>query len=221
MTSSIPTRFGPLEKFAPRHRVVAETATVIGLGAVGRQVALQLTALGIPKLQLIDGAKVATTDVTTKGFLHEDIGDARVDAVGGLCHRVEPMLDLDTIHDCFRSSFEVGTAVFCCIDSAPIRARILQTVASKTRFWGDARVSGETVRIAAASVDSVAKRRATSRFDEQRPRSVRRSTRSPLYVASLAAGLLIYQFARYLRQKPPEVDAKLDLPAGCYALHGI
>jgi len=221
MTSAIPSRFGPLEKFAPRHRVVAETATVIGLGAVGRQVALQLTALGIPKLQLIDGAKVTTTDVTTKGFLHEDVGDARVDAVGGLCHRVEPMLDLDTIQDCFRPSFEVGTAVFCCIDSAPVRARILRVVASRTRFWGDARVSGETVRISAASVARGAKCHATPRFDEKRARLVRRSTSSPLYVASLAASLLVYQFARYLRRMSPKVDATLDLPAGCYALHGI
>ena len=29
-------------------------ATVVGVGAIGRQVALQLAAIGIPKLQLID-----------------------------------------------------------------------------------------------------------------------------------------------------------------------
>lgn len=221
MTSANPNRFGPLEKFAPRHRVLAEAATVIGLGAVGRQVAIQLTALGIPKLQLIDGAKVTTTDVTTKGFLHEDVGDARVDAVGGHCHRVEPMLDLDTIHDRFRPSFVVGTAVFCCIDSTTVRARILGEVASRTRFWGEARVSGEAVRISTALVDREAKRQIISRLDEKRRRSFRRSTRSPLYVASLAAGLLIYQFARYLRRKLPEVDVILDLPDSHYSLNGI
>lgn len=217
MTASIPNRFGPLEKFAPRQQVVVESATVIGLGAVGRQVALQLTALGIPKLQLIDGAKVASTDVTTKGFLHEEVGDARVDAVGGLCHRAEPMLDLETIPHCFRPSFNVGTAVFCCIDSAPARKRVLRAVASRVLFWADARVSGETVRVVAASIDRGATRRMTDRFDEERAPYLTRSSRSPLYVATIAAGLLIYQFTRYLRRLSPNVNASLDLPRGCYA----
>ena len=38
----------------PRDRLCDYTITVIGTGAIGRQVALQLTAIGASKIQLID-----------------------------------------------------------------------------------------------------------------------------------------------------------------------
>lgn len=38
----------------PADRLADCKATVIGVGAIGRQVALQLTAIGVPWLQLID-----------------------------------------------------------------------------------------------------------------------------------------------------------------------
>lgn len=216
--TSFPNRFGQLEHFAPRRRVVAETATVIGLGAVGRLVALQLTALGIPRLQLIDDARVEFSDITTKGFLHEDVGAARVDAVGSLCHRAEPMLDLESVHDSFRSSFEIGTIVFCCIDSVSDRARIRRALENRMRFWGEASLSGETVRVTAMAVDRGSDRGGASVIDVKRVQSALRSTRAPLYCASLAAGLLTYQATRYLRGLSPDVCICLDLPAERYVV---
>jgi sulfur carrier protein ThiS adenylyltransferase len=37
-----------------RQRIAGETVTVIGVGAIGRQVALQLAALSVTKLRLLD-----------------------------------------------------------------------------------------------------------------------------------------------------------------------
>ena len=50
----VPDRFDRQQELVPRDRRLRETVTVIGVGAIGRQVALQLTALGVPKLQLLD-----------------------------------------------------------------------------------------------------------------------------------------------------------------------
>ena len=38
----------------PRDRLADIKATVIGVGAIGRQVALQLAAIGVPRFQLVD-----------------------------------------------------------------------------------------------------------------------------------------------------------------------
>jgi len=38
----------------PERRLTEVSATVIGVGAIGRQVALQLASLGVPSIQLID-----------------------------------------------------------------------------------------------------------------------------------------------------------------------
>jgi len=48
--------------------------TVIGVGAIGRQVALQLASIGVRRLQLVDFDAVDLTNVTTQGYLAEDVG---------------------------------------------------------------------------------------------------------------------------------------------------
>lgn len=47
-------RFERQHDLAPPQRVAAVGSMVIGLGAIGRQVALQLTALGVRRLRLVD-----------------------------------------------------------------------------------------------------------------------------------------------------------------------
>ena len=53
-TSNQPDRFERQRDLVPRSRLQESTATVIGVGAIGRQVALQLAAIGAPRIQLID-----------------------------------------------------------------------------------------------------------------------------------------------------------------------
>ncbi len=50
----IEERYSRQKDIIPADRLAACKATVIGVGAIGRQVALQLTAMGIPWLQIID-----------------------------------------------------------------------------------------------------------------------------------------------------------------------
>ena len=47
-------RYSRQRDIVPTERIAECKATVIGVGAIGRQVALQLSAIGIPWLQLID-----------------------------------------------------------------------------------------------------------------------------------------------------------------------
>ena len=53
-----PSRFSRQADLVPQDRLVSVVATVIGVGAVGRQVALQLAAIGTPHaLSLVEKAK--------------------------------------------------------------------------------------------------------------------------------------------------------------------
>jgi molybdopterin/thiamine biosynthesis adenylyltransferase len=54
--------------------------TVIGIGAIGRQVALQLAAIGVRRLQLVDFDRVDDTNITTQGYFETDIGRPKVQA---------------------------------------------------------------------------------------------------------------------------------------------
>jgi len=53
----------------PSERLAQLLVTVIGVGAIGRQVALQLAAIGVRQLQLVDFDRVDNTNITTQGYL--------------------------------------------------------------------------------------------------------------------------------------------------------
>jgi molybdopterin/thiamine biosynthesis adenylyltransferase len=69
-------------------------AVVIGLGAVGRQLAAQLALLPITKLTLVDGKTVADKTVLADGYFTEDLDAARVHATAQYCHQLSPQLDV-------------------------------------------------------------------------------------------------------------------------------
>jgi hypothetical protein len=215
MALPFPLRFDQQEEFVPRANMLKESAAVIGVGAVGRQVALHLVALGVPKLQLIDPATVQLDDVTVAGFLSEDIDCPKVDAVGGLCHRTEPLLDLETVGERYRPSHQVGTYVFCCLNGRADRAAIWETLHKRCRFWGDARIDAESARILVAA-DEAAHRRyrriLAEGDDEELPLKSARSA----YVGALAAALVVHQFVRYLRNQPIVAEASFDFATGKY-----
>ena len=219
MVLPMPPRFDRQEELIPRARMLQESATVIGVGAVGRQVALQLVALGIPRLQLIDFATVTLADVIAEGFLSEDVGAPKVDAVGGLCHRAEPLLDLQTLCERFRPSQVAGANVFCCLAAKTDRLPVWEPLCKHCRFWGDASRSAEAVRVLVAGDEgdhrSYRRILADSDGDAARPAAV------PLaYMGALAAALLMHQFVRYLRNQPLVVDATFDFATGTYVVAG-
>ena len=210
-------RFDRQEELVPRARMLPESATVIGVGAVGRQVALQLVALGIPSLQLIDTGTVNLADVTAEGFLSEDVCSPKVNAVGGLCHRAEPLLDLQALCERIHPSQVTGANVFCCLAAKTDRSLIWEALHKHCRFWGDARRSAEVVRVL-VSGDEDGHRRyrrilADSDGDAAQPAAV------PLaYMGALAAVLLVHQFVRHLRNQPLVTDASFDFATGKYVV---
>src|SRR5687767_13355354 len=63
-------RFSRQESLVPQDILASLHVTVIGVGAIGRQVALQSAALGVRKLGLVDFDVVEPTNVTTQGYLN-------------------------------------------------------------------------------------------------------------------------------------------------------
>jgi hypothetical protein len=61
-----PDRFTRQRGLVPQEPLLALTVTVLGVGAIGRQLALQLAALGVRQLQLIDFDHIDLTNVTSR-----------------------------------------------------------------------------------------------------------------------------------------------------------
>ena len=206
-------RFSRQNDLVPREKLTDLTATVIGVGAIGRQVAIQLAALGVSRLQLIDFDTVEETNVTTQGYDFEDVGQLKVDATAGAVQRIDPLIDVEAIPDRYRSRIEIGNAVFCCVDTISARSAIWRSASRKCRFWCDGRMLGEIIRVlTAADLDS-RRHYPTTLFRQSEAQTGRCTAHGAIYTANIAAGLMTHQFTRGLREIPIDSDLTLNLPA--------
>lgn len=207
-------RFERQSQIVPRERLTDLRVTVIGVGAIGRQVAVQLASIGVCQLQLIDFDNVEATNVTTQGYRHAEIGSSKVDACAVAIGEIEPAIQVETICDRFRPRQSVGSAVFCCVDSIQARAVIWKAVQDKAVFWCDGRMLGEVIRVLAVADRNTGRHYATTLFDASEAQQGACTSRSTIYTASIAAGMMIHQFTRWLRGIPVDADATANLLAG-------
>ena len=206
-------RFGRQDDLVPRDRLTAITATVIGVGAIGRQVALQLAAIGVPRLQLVDFDLVDLSNVTTQGYWAADVGQPKVVATAAAIRQLDPAITVDTVQDRYRPRLVIGEAVFCCVDSIAARAAIWRSVASRCRFWVDGRMLGEVLRLLTADEEHGRDHYPTTLFAQSEAQAGRCTARSTIYAASISAALMVHQFTRWLRRLPVERDILLNLLA--------
>ncbi len=90
--------------------MAASRATVVGVGAIGRQAALQLAALGMPHLQLIAPDTVEPVNLAAQGYREADLGQAKVNATAQLCREFNSRLTIETHQERFRRSTSDQTA---------------------------------------------------------------------------------------------------------------
>ncbi len=134
---AVADRFIRQRDLVPTDRLSGVTTTVVGVGAIGRQVALQLAGIGAPSIQLIDFDTVDDTNVTTQGYLCQDIGQPKVLATAGAIRSLDSSIRVTTVEDRYRAKQEIGEVVFCCVDSISARAAIWRPAARGCRFWAD------------------------------------------------------------------------------------
>lgn len=212
--SSTADRFVRQAELVPREKLEALRVTIVGVGAIGRQVALQLGAMGARKLQLIDFDSVEPTNVTTQGYWASDLGQLKVEATRAAVLAIDPAIDVQVVADRYRPALDVGDAVFCCVDSITARTAIWRSAGSRCRFWVDARMLGEIIRILTVSERSGRQHYPTTLFSQAEAHTGRCTAQSTIYTANIAAGLMLHQFARWLRGIPLDQDVLLNLLAG-------
>ncbi len=206
-------RFARQADLVPRERLAALTVSVLGVGAIGRAAALQLAALGVPRLQLVDFDTVEPTNITTQGYRRPDLGVSKVRATARAIQELDPEITvLETVDRC-RPEQTLGEGLFCCVDSIAARAAIWRTHGRGARFWCDGRMLGETVRVLTVAGECDRTAYAATLFRPEDAHTGRCTSRSTLYAATLAAALMVHQFTRWLRQLPTDTDLVCNLLA--------
>ncbi|MCA9091819.1 MAG: ThiF family adenylyltransferase, partial [Planctomycetaceae bacterium] len=173
--------------------------------------ALQLASLGIPRLQLIDFDHVEETNITTQGYLQRDLGLSKVDATSRMISDIDPSIEVETIADRYRPQITLAPVVFCCVDSITSRSAIWRNARQQTLFWCDGRMLGEVMRIITAADEESREAYADTLFHREEAEQGSCTSRGVIYTAAIAAGLVLHQFTRWLRDLPLERDFSLNL----------
>jgi sulfur carrier protein ThiS adenylyltransferase len=206
-------RFARQLDLVPAEPLAQVHATVIGVGAVGRQLALQLAALGVRRQTLIDFDDVELTNISTQGYWMGDVSELKVNATARAIRVIDPAIRVTCVADRFRPSQPIGNAVFCAVDSISARAAIWRSVGSRCEFWADARMLGETLRVLTAQDAASRSYYTGTLFDQGDAVTGSCTTRGAIYGAAAAAALLCHQFVRWLRGQPTDRDLVLNLLA--------
>lgn len=201
-------------EIVPPERLATCKATVVGVGAIGRQVALQLAAMGVPWLQLVDPDIVEPVNLACQGYLENDLGRTKVSATADMCQQINHALAVQEIANRFHRSLGVGNVLFCCVDSIATRRLIWEAVRDRIDFWADGRMSAEVLRILVAADGASRRRYPSTLFSPERAFTGSCTAKSTIFCANIAAGLMVAQFAKFLRNLPIEADLQLNLLSG-------
>ena len=188
-----------------------EAATIVGVGAIGRQVALQLAAVGVDRLQLIDFDVVSVENLAVQGFSPADIGKNKVDAVGCDCIVINPGVEITKVVGKYKSNIQVNGVVFSCVDSMDGRKIIWDKAGSKARFWCDGRMAAEAFRVLVAYDDESRAFYPTTLFSQAEMYVGACTAKSTIYCANAAAAFMVAQYVKFLRGMPLDHDINVNL----------
>ena len=213
-------RFQRQADLVPHQRLSAIRLTVIGIGAIGRQVSLQLAAMGARNIQLVDFDIVEPTNVTTQAYMAADVGRSKVEATAQALQQIEPDIELSLVNDRYRPTIPIGDTVFCCVDSISSRTAIWRSASGRCQFWCDGRMLAEVIRVLTVAEEQGRQRYPQTLFPSREALTGRCSAQSTIYTANIAAGLMLHQFSRWLRGLPVETDISLNLLASEMVTNG-
>ena len=192
---------------------------VVGCGAVGREVAVQLAAMGAKNIQLCDFDVVEPTNVTTQGYRKKDLGKPKVRALASAMKELdlEGDLKVQILNGIFDPADLKLTPkiVFSCPDNMIARRQVYEYAANtdSVELLVDGRMLGPNFNILANTRKTFPKYE-RSLFGDQDAMEGRCTNRSNRFCAAALASMLILQYSNYMRKLPLMEDTLCNM-IGC------
>jgi len=198
-------------ELVPPEKLLESRVTVVGVGAIGRQVAIQLAAIGVPRIQIVDFDIVQVENLAAQGFSESDMGRPKVDAVADVCRSINQSIEVNTANNKFRSLQFTGGVFFCCVDGIETRKSIFNIINKRADLFVDGRMSAEYMRVLTAYDDDSREHYLTTLFPAAEAYQGSCTGKTTIYCANIAAGLMVAQFAKWLRGCDIDKDIDLNL----------
>jgi sulfur carrier protein ThiS adenylyltransferase len=203
----IANRYTRQDGLISQERISKIGCTIIGVGAIGRQVALQLSAIGAGNITLIDFDTVDVENLAVQGFLETDLQSPKVQAVKNLCTKINSEINIKMVNDQFKASdFQSSAVVFCCVDSIDTRKLIFNSIKDKCLLFIDGRMSAESFRIFTVFDERSKKWYPETIFPKTEAFVGSCTAKSTIYCSNICAGFMVGQFTKWLREIPLDTE---------------
>lgn len=104
---------------------------VVGVGAVGRQAAIQLASMGVGRIRIVDFDTVSVVNLGPQGWLEGDVGKAKVEALSSLLSQVNSSCKVEVANGKFEPAhLEGADYVLACVDNMEVRKEIVDAAAN-------------------------------------------------------------------------------------------
>ena len=206
-------RYSRQKDLVPEGKLAHRRVTVIGVGATGRQIALQLAAMGVQWLQLIDHDKVEESNIASQGYKEKHLNHYKVTCTGGDCIEINSNLEIDITMTKFNDTIEHGDTIFNCVDRITTRREIWDMVGDAADFYCDGRMAAESFRVISVRDEASRLYYPTTLFAQEEAYQGSCTAKSTIYCANVIAGIMVSQFAKHLRDLPVEKDVSYNLLA--------
>lgn len=127
-------------------KLLNKTIHIIGCGATGSHLAIQLVKLGIRKLKLWDFDTIESHNLTNQIWTQKDIGSSKVEALKNHIYELDNTLDMSKFYNMgkYRNQILEGI-VFNCVDSMELRKFIYeQNIFAEIELMLDPRLGSTT-----------------------------------------------------------------------------
>ena len=208
---------------AAPEKLADTTAFVIGVGAIGRQVAMQLAAIGVGQLVLFDPDTVGPENLAVQGFFEADLNLTKIEAVGATCKALNSMIKVTSYAERFKRIHLADynePVVFCCVDTMESRKFIWESCKGRCEMFVDGRMAAEVCRVFTVR-DRKDTYYETTLFSDEEAYQASCTAKTTLYCANVAAGFMVAQLTKMYRDIPYDRDVQINILANemAYADH--
>jgi sulfur carrier protein ThiS adenylyltransferase len=204
-------RYSRQESIINNERLSTMKVTVVGTGAIGRNCAIQLAAMGVQHLQLVDFDTIEESNIASQGWLEDDLGKNKVDALADYCKRINSEIKVKAVSSRFGRNMDTGEVVFCCVDKMRARSLIADTAKQKADLFIDGRMAAETLQVYTACDEESHATYKNTLFSDGEAYQGACTAKSTIYCANVAAGVMTAQLTKYLRDFPLDNCVEFNL----------
>lgn len=173
---------------------------IIGVGAIGKQIATQLASIGFNNMTLQDMDVVDESNCGTQGFCPASIGNKKVEVVKDLCLALNPEARIKTIDTEFTNNSEADdSVVFMCVDSMSAREMIYSVIDQRFTTVIDTRMNALSANLIAIKQGSGYDYMSTW-YPDSEAQEGRCTARSTLFCASIIASYAIWALIQIINQ---------------------